>query len=138
MRRTSTTLILLKHHPKTASHLVAVSKIKGPSNTDGFCCEHRIILPRQVKHKFAAEEGGSLFWGKKFVQCPDESVFFHGELVADTKDNCVPEEHLLDPSLMKTVPKSSDASVSAVDVDGGAQVLSEEDGVVQKPVSKCA
>jgi len=131
------TRILLKHHPKTASRLVAVSKIKGRSNTDGFYYEHRIILPRQVKHKFATEEGDSLFWGKKFVQYPDESVFFHGELVADTKDNYVPEERLLDPSLMKTVPKSSNASASAMDIDGGAQVLSEEDSV-QQPVSKRA
>jgi hypothetical protein len=127
-------LLLLKHHPKVASRMVAVAKIKGRSNTDGFYYEQRITLPRTCKHKFATQEGDEMFYGKKFVQYPDGSIFLHFELVADTKDNYIPEERLLDPALMKTVQKTPKATATPMDVDGsGARVLSSDESLASAP-----
>lgn len=99
---------VLKHHPKTAARMVGVSKIKGRSNTDGFFYEQRIALPRKVAHDPAtASDGDELFFGKKFVEYPDQSVFLHLELVCEKKDNYIPEERMLDPSLMQTPNRSN-------------------------------
>ena len=95
--------VLLKHLPKCTAHMVAVSKVKGRSMTDGFFCEKRIPLPRKVRHSFATvEDGDELFQGKKFIQYPDGSVFLHVELIAESKDNYIPEERMLDPKVVKT------------------------------------
>ena len=42
--------ILLKHHPKSAARMVAASKTKGRSNTEGHFYEQRIPLPRKCQH----------------------------------------------------------------------------------------
>jgi len=103
--------ILLKHHPKCAARMVAVSKVKGRSYADGFFYEQRIQLPRKVQHDFATQKSGDdLFTGKKFIEYPDGSVFLHVELVAEVKDNYIPEERMLDPKYMKSVPKTSTAT----------------------------
>jgi len=53
------------------------------------------------------------------------------ELACKTKDNYVPDERMLDPSLMKSVFKSSAASVMDMEAEtvagGGAHVLSNGD-----------
>jgi len=100
--------ILLKHHPKCAARMVAVSKVKGRSYTDGFFYEQRIPLPRKVQHDFATQQSGDdLFTSKKFIEYPDGSIFLHVELVAEVKDNYIPEERMLDPKYMKSVPKKT-------------------------------
>jgi len=119
--------ILLKHHPKIASRMVAVSKIKGRSSTEGFFYEQRIRLPRTCNYKFASKEGCDMFHGKKFVEYPDGSVFLHVELLAETKDNYVPEERLLDPSMMKTVPKTVSTAMDVDEPNSGARVLSSDE-----------
>jgi hypothetical protein len=64
-------LLILKHHPKKAARLVAVSKTWGCSNTTGKFYEQRIKLPCKCLHEFAkAEDGDQFFHGKKFVQYP--------------------------------------------------------------------
>jgi len=116
--------ILLKHHPKCTAHMVAVSKVKGRSNTDGFFCEQRIRLPRKVQHKFASTmDGDDLFADKKFVEYPDGSVFLHCELIAECKDNYIPEERLTDPKMMKT-PVTGATPMDTVD-PAAARVLPE-------------
>lgn len=117
--------ILLKHHPKAASRMVAVSKVKGRSYTDGFFYEQRIKLPRKVQHEFATQQSGDdLFTGKKFIEYPDGSVFLHVELVAEVKDNYIPEERMLDPKYMKSVPKTTGAAPMETEPTGdGARVL---------------
>lgn len=117
-------LVLLKHHPKCAARMVAVSKVKGRSYTDGFFYEQRIKLPRKVQHNFAkTTDGDELFFGKKFIEYPDGSVFLHVELLGERKDNYIPEERMLDPKYMKSVPKTS-TTAGPMDVDGSiARVL---------------
>jgi len=108
--------VLLKHHPKCTARMVAVSKVKGRSNTDGFCCEQRITLPRKVQHKFASvNDGDDLFVDKKFVEYPDGSVFLHCELIAEAKDDCIPEERMIDPKMMKTPVPAGAAPMDTAD-----------------------
>jgi hypothetical protein len=59
-------LLVLQHHPKTAAHMQAVSKIRGQSNTEDFFYEQRISLPRACEHSFATEI--------------DVDKFFHGTI----------------------------------------------------------
>jgi hypothetical protein len=67
-------LICLKHHPKCAGWMVATSKVKGRSNTQGFFYEQCILLPHKVKHEYATPmDGDDLFHGKTFVEYPDGS-----------------------------------------------------------------
>ena len=56
-------LIRFKHHPpKCSGRMVATSKVKGRSNTQGFFYEQRIPLPRKVKHEYAtAMDGDDIF-----------------------------------------------------------------------------
>lgn len=77
--------VVLKHHPKTAAHMVAVSKIKGrSSSTEGFFYEQRIRLPRRCQREFAAStDGDELFYGKTFVEYPDGTVSLHLELLCE-------------------------------------------------------
>jgi len=119
--------ILLKHHPKIASRMVAISKIQGRSATEGFFYEQRIRLPRACNFEFASKDGCDMFHGKKFVEYPDGSVFLHVELTAETKDSYVPMERLLDPSMMKTVPKTTSTPMDVDNPSGGARVLSDEE-----------
>ena len=134
--------VLLQHHPKVAGHMVAVSKVKGRSNTDGFFYEQRISLPRKVRHQFAAaSDGDEIFYGKKFVEYPDGSVFLHLELLCKQKDNYIPEERLLDPSLMRTAAAAAaSATAGAMEVNGGARVLAGdfEGGAARKSVKRAA
>jgi len=124
-------LVLLKHHPKCAARMVAASKVKGRSNTEGFFYEQRIPLPRKVQHEFASsKDGDDLFVGKKFVKYPDGSVFLHVELIAECKDNYIPEERMLDPTVVKMPPKMQ-SSVGATPMEtemhsNSAYVLHEE------------
>ena len=135
-------MLLLKHHPKCAARMVAVAKIKGRSYTDGFFYEQRIRLPRKVQHKFATcQSGDDLFTGKKFVEYPDGSVFLHVELIAEAMDSYIPEERMLDPKHMKSVPKTAtDAGPSAMETEStenGARVLpDEEDNETERTRSK--
>lgn len=106
--------VLLKHHPKCAARMVAVSKVKGRSFTDGFFYEQRIRLPRKVQHTVASTtDGDELFFGKKFIQYPDGSVHLHVELIGEVKDNYIPEERMLDPKMIKSPPKSVPESMDA-------------------------
>lgn len=130
-------LVLLKHHPKCAARMVAVSKVKGRSFTDGFFYEQRIRLPRKVDHKFAATtDGDELFFGKKFIEYPDGSVFLHVELIGETKDNYMPEERMLDPKLMKSVRKTMNADAMETEPTTGARVLQDHEEESKQPTNK--
>ena len=124
-------VVLLKHHPKCTARMVAVAKVKGRSNMDGFFYEQRIPLPRKVQHEYAStKDGDDLFFGKKFIKYPDGSVFLHVELIAETKDNYIPEERMLDPNVVKMPPKMSSFGASTPmeteTTTDSAQVLPEE------------
>ena len=95
--------ILLKHHPKSAARMVAASKTKGCSNTEGHFYDQRIPLPRKCQHNLAAcADGDELFHSKKFVEYPDGSIFLHMELLCESHDSYCPEERMLEPSMMRT------------------------------------
>ena len=85
--------LVLKHHSKSSARMQAVSKVKGRSSTDGFYYEQRIPLPRKVNRQWAKQtDGDEFFFGRKFVQYPDGSVFLHLELQAEKKDSYCPVE----------------------------------------------
>jgi hypothetical protein len=117
-------LIRLKHHPKCAGRMVATSKVKGRSNTQGFFYEQRIPLPRKVKHEYATSmDGDDLFHGKTFVEYPDGSQFLHIELVSEVKDSYCPEERMLEPAMMRTAVAAAAGAnaagmMSGMSVDG--------------------
>jgi hypothetical protein len=91
----------LKHHPKKASHLVAVSKAWGRNDTTGKFYQQCIKLPRKCLHEFAkAEDGDQFFHGKMFVQYPDGSVHLHVELLSKPKDGYRPLEVTAAPVTM--------------------------------------
>jgi hypothetical protein len=115
-------LIRLKHHPKCAGRMVATSKVKGRSNTQGFFYEQRIPLPRKVKHEYAtAMDGDDLFHGKTFVEYPDGSQFMHVELVSEVKDSYCPEERMLEPAMMRTAVAAA-AGANAAGMSSGMSV----------------
>jgi hypothetical protein len=87
--------VIMKHHGKTVSRMVSISKIKGRSSADDFLYEQRIHLPRACKHNIAGiSDGDEFFFGKKFIQYPDGSVHLHIELLCETSDGYHPEEVL--------------------------------------------
>jgi hypothetical protein len=93
--------VILKHHPKKAARLVAVSKTWGCSNTAGKFYEQRIKLTRKCLHEFAKlEDGDEFFHGKKFVQYLDGSVHLHVELLIKPKDGYCPPEVTAAPVTM--------------------------------------
>jgi hypothetical protein len=93
--------VILKHHPKRAAHLVAVSNTWGQSNMSGKFYEHHIKLPRKCLHDFAkAEDGDQFFHDKKFVQYPNGSVHLHVELLSKPKDGYRPSEVTAAPVTM--------------------------------------
>ena len=111
----------LKIHPKSTGRMVSVSKVKGRSivgGSGGFFYEQRIRLPRKAEHAFATmQDGDDFFYGRKFVQYPDGSVHLHVELLAEKNDNYVPEECMLDPQLVKTVPTNQQQSTFTMPMD---------------------
>jgi hypothetical protein len=95
--------IILKHHPKKASRLVAVSKTWGQNDTTGKFYQQRIKLPQKCLHEFAkAEDSDQFFHGKKFVQYPDGLVHLHVELLSMPKDGYHPSEVTAAPVTMVT------------------------------------
>ena len=115
-------LIRLKHHPKCAGRMVATSKVKGRSNTQGFFYEQRIPLPRKVKHEYATPmDGDDLFHGKTFVEYPDGSQFMHVELVSEVKDSYCPEERMLEPAMMRTAVAAA-AGANASGMSSGMSI----------------
>lgn len=119
--------VLLKHHPKSAARMVAVSKLNSRCVTEGFFYEQRIPLPRKCQHEFAVcTDGDESFFGKKFIQYPDGSIFLHVELLAEVHDNYIPEERMLDPSVMNAAAAAAAAATTTrmeVDNDSEARVL---------------
>jgi hypothetical protein len=112
-------LIRLKHHPKCAGRMVAASKVKGRSITQGFFYEQHIPLPRKVKHEYATPmDGDDLFHGKTFVEYPDGSTFMHVELVGEIKDSYCPEERMLEPAMMRTAVAAAGANPGGMSIDG--------------------
>jgi hypothetical protein len=117
-------LIRLKHHPKCAGRMVATSKVKGRSNTQGFFYEQRIPLPRKVKHEYATRmDGDDLFHGKTFVEYPDGSQFMHIELISEIKDSYCPEERMLEPSMMQTAAAAGNMEGDDYDYHDDTHVL---------------
>lgn len=119
--------VLFKHHPKTAARIVAVSKTKGRSNTEGRFYLQQIRLPCKCQHEFAAiTDGDELFHGKKFIEYPDGTIFLQLELLCESRDNYCPEELMLEPSMLCTMAANNSNNTSEfarelpVEVDGGA------------------
>ena len=111
-------ILVLKHHSKSSARMLAVSKIKGRSSTDGFYYEQRIPLPRKANHQFAVQtDGDEFFFGRKFVLYPNGEVFMHLELLADFTDGYCPTEV---QSVLVTRVASAMAGVGLSSVAGTA------------------
>jgi hypothetical protein len=113
--------VIMKHHGKTVSRMVSVSKITERNSTKSFMYEQRISLPRSCKHNFAGNtDGDEFFHGKKFVQYPDGSVHLHVELLCESSDGYNPEEvtqkpvtHVASPANIPFVPPPSPSVAGA-------------------------
>jgi hypothetical protein len=113
--------VIMKHHGKTVSQMVSVSKITERKSSKSFMYEQRISLPRPCNHNFAGStDGDKFFHGKKFVQYPDGSVHLHVELLCESTDGYHPEEvtakpvtHVASPANIPSVPATSSASPAA-------------------------
>ena len=79
---------VLDIHPKTIARKHTIKKLrKHECGNKAIMLKQRIPLPFQVKHLFSTKESDSIFYGKKYVQYYDGSVWLHVELLQDKQDS---------------------------------------------------